>query len=80
MTSAGGNIHVIEGKGSTHVSLLSGEIKSIKDVKYVSSLRRNILSIGKLTDDGNIAVFLSEFLRYIYLHKTTYSTCFETVR
>lgn len=80
MIFVGGNIYVIEGKGFMYVFFFLGEIKLIKDVKYVLSFCCNILFIGKFMDDGNIVVFLLEFLCYIYLYKIIYFICFEMVR
>lgn len=56
VTSTRSNVHRIEGHGATHGSLPSGEIKTIKNVKYVLRLYCNILFVGKITDKGHIAV------------------------
>nr|PNR62344.1 hypothetical protein PHYPA_000768 [Physcomitrium patens] len=56
LTSTRSNVHRIEGHGATHGSLPSGEIKTIKNVKYVLRLYCNILFVGKITDKGHIAV------------------------
>ena len=54
---ADGQSHQISGKGSVHFTLPSGEIKDINGVLYVPGLRKNLLSIGSLTDKGIIACF-----------------------
>nr|PNR55323.1 hypothetical protein PHYPA_006220 [Physcomitrium patens] len=41
--SGGSHFHVIVGNGIVDLSLLNGEIKTLKDIDYISSLYQNIL-------------------------------------
>lgn len=44
-------------KGFFHFTLRNGEIKDIYGVLYIPGLRKNLLSIGSLTDEGIIVSF-----------------------
>jgi hypothetical protein len=46
MVVAGGETHVVGGKGSVYVKFPNGETKRIDDVLYVLSIRWNLLFIG----------------------------------
>lgn len=48
-----GSIVVIEGKGTIYLKCKTGEEKLLKDVYYIPSLCNNIISLGKLAEDGN---------------------------
>ena len=48
---------MIVGKGSIQLLMQNGEIKNIKDVRYVPGFNKNLLSIGQITDSGNLVLF-----------------------
>jgi hypothetical protein len=52
MTAAGGESHRIAGIGNVPMKLSNGEIKTMTNVLYVPGVRRNLLSVGCVTDDG----------------------------
>jgi hypothetical protein len=56
VSTADGVFHKISGIGSTSVNSGSGSI-NLKQVLYVPSLTRNLISIGSLTDDGRMVLF-----------------------
>jgi hypothetical protein len=56
VSTADGVSHKINGIGSTSVNSGSGSI-NLKQVLYVPSLTRNLISIGSLTDDGHMVLF-----------------------
>jgi hypothetical protein len=55
--SASGHDHVIQGQGTVNIPQPNGEINSIKDIKYVPGLSRNLLLIGQLTDTNKLVIF-----------------------
>ncbi|KAL3686035.1 hypothetical protein R1sor_004057 [Riccia sorocarpa] len=57
--SAGGHTHDVKGKGN-FVFQFDDEIKQFEDVYYVPGIKKNLLSVGGLTDQCNIAVFDSK--------------------
>ncbi|KAL3691463.1 hypothetical protein R1sor_005114 [Riccia sorocarpa] len=54
--SADGVCHSVKGKGDVIFQLPEGKVKFV-DVLYVPGLTKNLLTVGSLTDEGNIAVF-----------------------
>jgi hypothetical protein len=56
VSTADGVSHEINGIGSTSVNLGSGSI-NLKQVLYVLSLTRNLISVGSLIDDGHMVLF-----------------------
>jgi hypothetical protein len=56
ISTADGASHQVAGIGSTTVSSHSGSI-NLKRVFYVPVLTRNLISVGSLTDDGNMVLF-----------------------
>jgi hypothetical protein len=56
VTTGDGQTHRISAIGTTTINSGSWEIK-LNKVLYVLALKRNLLSIGSLTDDGLIMVF-----------------------
>jgi hypothetical protein len=57
VTLARGQAHVIHGQRTSQVFINSGKIKNIKDINYIPSLSCNILSVGKITNVGHLAIF-----------------------
>jgi hypothetical protein len=55
--SASGQDHIIQGQGIVDIPQPNSEINSIKDVKYIPSLNRNLLSVGQLTDTNKLVIF-----------------------
>ena len=51
-----------EGKGNISVTLKTGEVLIIPNVLYLSDLKTNILSLGKLDDQGCKTILSSGFL------------------
>ena len=51
-----------EGKGDISVTLKNGEILLIRNVLYLPDLKTNILSLGKLDDQGCITFLCNGFL------------------
>lgn len=56
VTIADGERHVVGGSGEANVQLDCGEIK-MTNVMYVPSLKRNLVSVGSLADEGHVIVF-----------------------
>jgi transposase InsO family protein len=54
--TAEGKTHEIQGVGTATVKTNSGELK-LTEIKYVPSLKRNLISVGAITDTGNLVVF-----------------------
>lgn len=52
MLAAGGEAHRIGGKGNVSINFPGGKYKQFKNVLYVPGIRRNLLSIGRITDEG----------------------------
>ncbi|KAH9294173.1 hypothetical protein KI387_040625 [Taxus chinensis] len=50
----------IVGKGSVHVKLQNGNTWVLKNVRHVPSLRRNLISVGKLGDEGCMVIFTTD--------------------
>ena len=55
--SASGFDHVIRGQGEIDIAQSSGEVNTIKGVKYVPGLSKNLLSVGQITDCHNLVIF-----------------------
>ncbi len=55
--STSGVYHNVEGQGHVKVQFESGEINNIKDVLYVLSVNKNLLSIGKITNKSHLTTF-----------------------
>ena len=47
----------VEAVGDVHLELDTGFILVLKDVFYVPSLQRNLISVSRLDDDGYICLF-----------------------
>lgn len=56
--TGGGESHVVKGTGTSTLRTSSGEIK-LDNVRYVPSLKKNLLSVGSITDTRLIVVFSS---------------------
>lgn len=56
VTTADGERHAVGGSGDVNVKSDCGEIK-MTNVMYVPSLKRNLISVGSLTDKGHVIVF-----------------------
>lgn len=69
VTSASGHDHVIQVRGSVEIPMPNGEIQTIKDVRYVSGLNENLLSIGQITDSGNLVLFTKSMCLVLTLKK-----------
>ena len=54
--TSGGESHVVAGTSSATVTIESGAIK-LKSVKYVLSMRKNLMSVGAIADSGHRIVF-----------------------
>lgn len=54
-----GESHLVRGSGSTIVQTQSGEIK-LKPVKYVPSMKKNLVSVGAIADAGYKIIFSSQ--------------------
>jgi hypothetical protein len=50
-------MHGVYGKGNIELSSIFGKIKTITDVLYVLDLKKNLLSIGMITNRRNIVMF-----------------------
>lgn len=88
---ASGQSHVIAGQNTIDLSLPNGEIKSLKDIRYVPGLHRNILSVGQITDMGNLCIFsrtecsvvsiqkqhkiVAKGIQDGHIHASKYNTC-----
>lgn len=57
-----GSTILIEGKGSVYVECKSGEQLHLTEVYFVPSLSNNIISLGKLSEDGNRIVLDGTFM------------------
>ena len=49
--------HVIRAQGEIDIAQSSGEVNTIKGVKYVPSLSTNLLSVGQIIDCHNFGIF-----------------------
>jgi hypothetical protein len=65
ITSAGGHTHDVTGMGSIAIRLPSGEIQKISHILYSPGIKKNLLSVGFLTDKG----FRLKFLRDVCIIK-----------
>jgi hypothetical protein len=54
--TGGGKPHTVRGTGTATVKTNSGEIK-LTNVKYVPSMRKNLVSVGSITDNDRLVVF-----------------------
>ena len=54
---ASGIHHVIRGQGEINILQSSGEVNTIKGVKYVPGLSKNLLSMGQIIDCHNLVIF-----------------------
>lgn len=52
----------IEGKGSIRIACKNGVTKVLQGVYYISTLRSYIISLGKLSEEGNRVVLNGESL------------------
>jgi hypothetical protein len=52
----GGESQSVHGVGTATVNTSSGEIK-LTDVKYVSTMKKNLISVGRVTDLGHLILF-----------------------
>ena len=59
ISTADGASHQVSGIGTTTVSSNSGSI-NLPRVLYVPALTRNLISVGSLTDEGNLVLFTKE--------------------
>jgi transposase InsO family protein len=59
MTAVGGETHRVAGYGDVFVKFHDGEIKNIKNVLYVLGIHRNLLSVGRIADQGYRVEFSS---------------------
>jgi hypothetical protein len=59
MIATRGEAHIIAGKGSVFIKFPNGEIKRINGVLYVLGIKRNLLSIGCIFDQGYIVKFIN---------------------
>ena len=50
--AAGGEPHRVAGKGNVNVTLSGGKFNQFKNVLYVPSICGNLLSVGRITNDG----------------------------
>ncbi|KAH9313082.1 hypothetical protein KI387_028117, partial [Taxus chinensis] len=50
----------ITGKGDVHLKLQNGNPWVLKDVRHVPSLKRNLISIGKLGESGCVVTFTAD--------------------
>ncbi|KAL3700258.1 hypothetical protein R1sor_018280 [Riccia sorocarpa] len=57
--SAGGQCHNVTARGALIFDTPEGKIK-VDDVLYVPSVKKNLLSIGSITDKGAVVVFQSD--------------------
>jgi len=56
--TGGGEFHSVQGIGKASVKTSTHEIK-LKNVKYIPSMRKNLISIGSITDTSTLFVFLN---------------------
>jgi hypothetical protein len=54
--SGGGESHAVKHTGSSTVRTNSGEIK-LTNVKYVPSMKKNLMSVGAISDTRNLVLF-----------------------
>jgi hypothetical protein len=54
--TAGGESHEVRGSRPSTIKTQTGEIK-LANVKYVPSLKKNLISVGTINDSGNHLVF-----------------------
>jgi hypothetical protein len=59
MTAVGGETHKVASQGDILVKFHDGEIKHIKSVLYVPGIHRNLLSVGRIADQGYSIEFTS---------------------
>jgi hypothetical protein len=59
VTTVGGRVQVVEGKGVVEFITPGSEIKEIDNVLYVPTLTKNLKSVGALTDKGAMFTFNS---------------------
>lgn len=59
LTTVGGEKYKIEGIGDGYLCIREGQIK-LDDVFYIPSLEQNLMSVGTLTDKGNMVVFMKD--------------------
>ncbi|KAH9299655.1 hypothetical protein KI387_031337, partial [Taxus chinensis] len=50
----------IVGKGSVQVKMQNGNTWLLKDVRHVPTLRRNLISVGRLGSDGCTVIFTAD--------------------
>ncbi len=55
--AAGGEPHKMAGQGDFLVKFTDGEMKAIRNVQYVPRIRRNLLSIECIADQGYLVEF-----------------------
>jgi hypothetical protein len=58
MIAAGGEAHIVVGKGGVFVKFPNGEIKRIDGVFYIPSIKWNLLFVGCISDQGYIVKFI----------------------
>jgi hypothetical protein len=66
ITTAGGVKYPVEGQGNVTLSC-DGAIKTVPNVVYVPSIRKNLLSVRKFANDGHLVTF--NHLRCLVLDK-----------
>ena len=54
--TGGGESHPIVSTGTSSVRTDSWEIK-LSNVKYVPSMKKNLISVGSIADGGNLVIF-----------------------
>jgi histone deacetylase 1/2 len=70
--TGGGESHAVRGTGTSTLQTDSGEIK-LENVCYVPSLKKNLASVGSMTDLGHIVMFTKESC-WIYKHNQLVAT------
>jgi hypothetical protein len=54
--TGGGESHPVVGTGTSTLQTSAGEIK-LDHVRYVPSMKRNLMSVGSITDSGHVVMF-----------------------
>ena len=62
--TGGGESHPVRGTSSSTLCTTSGEIK-LTNVRYVPSMKKNLISVGSIADSGRIVVFTASHC-YVY--------------
>jgi hypothetical protein len=62
--TGGGESHAVKGSSTATVKTNSGEI-NLTNVKYVPSMRKNLVSMGLIADIGRLVVFSDQHCGYL---------------